>query len=441
MSHVMNRSSSGSIAGRRRFTALAALSIAAAVSLSACASGTTAQTTSGGSSAAAAPTVLTVYGWKGGEAEPANIAEINAAFEKANPDIKLDYQFIPAGDTYTQRVQSELLAGKSADVIMTDGSKVQDWGSVGYLQDLSASPWLPGVRKEVTPFISQGGKAYAVPMEVIGIDLFANLDLLKQVGVSTAPTTWDEFLTDLAALKAAGITPIALPNKDGWTGSAAINAIAATLVYQQNPDWDAQFLAGKASFTDWAPAVQQVLDLGTKGYVDLKSELGFDTWSTGLDDFKSGKSGFFVQGAWNQSAFTTAGVNDVFIPWPAGGAGTQPSANLFVGTMLSINAKSTVKDAAQKYVDFWADSTNSGPFLESESAVSPFSQGTTPSSPATADFVKAVDAGKYRILPSNTWFGGATGEKAMMEETQALWLGQVDVNGWAKALDAKLGGS
>ena len=57
--------------------------------------------------------------------------EINAAFEKANPDITLEYEFIPSAG-YPQRVQSELLAGNTADVLMTDSAKVQDWGSSGY---------------------------------------------------------------------------------------------------------------------------------------------------------------------------------------------------------------------------------------------------------------------------------------------------------------------
>lgn len=413
---------------RMRLLALTALALGAALVATGC-SATAAPNGSGGK------TVLKVYGWKGGEAEPANVKQINAAFEKANPGIELKYEFVPSA-AYVQRVQSELLAGNTADVIMTDSAKVQDWGSSGYLEDLSAQSWVSGVRKEIKPFVENSGKTYALPMEVIGISLYANNDLLKKAGISATPTTWSEFEADLQKTKDAGITPLSLPNKGGWTGSSALNDIAATLVYKDQPSFDKDFLAGNASFSSWKSSLQQLADLQSKGFVDYKSELGVDEWSTGISDFQAGKSAFYVQGAWNQSAFAKAGLNDSFIPWPSVDT-ADSNANLFVGTMLSVSAKSKVKDAAEKYVKFWSDSSNSSPYLEAENAVSPFTNGKSPSTEATKSFVDAVDAGRYRILPSNTWFSAA-GEKTMQQQVQALWLGQQSIDQTLKNLDEKL---
>ncbi|MGO4535030.1 ABC transporter substrate-binding protein [Leifsonia sp. 2MCAF36] len=388
-----------------------------------------------GASGADHKTVLTVYGWKGGDAEPANVKQINAAFEKANPDITLKYSFIPSS-AYPQRVQSELLAGNAADVVMTDSAKVQDWGSSGYLEDLTGQPWVSGVRKELAPFIESKGKTYAMPMEVIGISLFANNTLLQKAGVTGTPATWPEFLTDLQKAKDAGITPLSLPNKGGWTGDAVSNAIAATLVYTDHPTFDADFVKGKASFSTWKSSLQQLMDLQSKGFVDYKSELGVDEWSTGISDFQAGKSAFYVQGAWNQSAFTKAGLDDSFIPWPATDKDNS-KANLFVGTMLSVNAKSKVKTAAEKYVSFWSENKNASLYLQAESAVSPFTKGESPSGAATKTFVAAVNAGRYRILPSNTWLSAA-GETTLQQQVQALWLGQQSIDQTVKNLDEKL---
>jgi raffinose/stachyose/melibiose transport system substrate-binding protein len=413
---------------RRRHLVAVAVLAAATLLIAGCAS-------TGGSTTADGKTVLKVYGWKGGAAEPANVKEINAAFEKANPNITLKYSFIPSA-AYPQRVQSELLAGNAADVVMTDSAKVQDWGSSGYLENLSAQPWVSGVRKEIGHFIENKGKTYAMPMEVIGISLFANNTLLKQAGVTGTPKTWPEFLDDLQKAKDAGITPLSLPNKDGWTGDATTNAIAATLVYTDHPTFDADFIKGKASFSSWKSSLQQLLDLQSKGFIDLKNELGVDTWSTGISDFQAGKSAFFVQGAWNQSTFTKAGLDDSFIPWPATSK-DNAKANLFVGTMLSVNAKSKVKTAAEKYVAFWSENKNASLYLQAESAVSPFTKGESPSGAATKTFVAAVNDGRYRILPSNTWMSAA-GEKTLQEQVQALWLGQQTIDQTAKNLDEKL---
>lgn len=388
-----------------------------------------------GDSAADGETVLTVYGWKGGDAEPANVKEINAAFEKANPDITLKYEFIPSAG-YPERVQSELLAGNTADVIMTDSSKVQDWGSSGYLEDLSSQPWVAGVRDQIKPFIENEGTTYALPMEVIGISLFANNTLLEQAGVDGIPTTWPEFEAALQKAKDAGITPISLPNKGGWTGDAAINAIAASLVYQDNPSFDEDFVNGDASFSAWESSLEQMMDLQTKGFIDYKSELGVDEWSTGISDFQAGKSAFYLQGAWNQSTFAAGGLDDSFIPWPATDK-DDANANLFVGTMFSVNAKSEAKAAAEKYLDFWSQSENAVRFLEAESAVSPFTDGESPVSDATSAFVAAVNDGRVRIIPSNSWMSAA-GEKTLQEQIQALWLGQQSIDETVKNLDEKL---
>lgn len=391
--------------------------------------------TSAGASGADHKTVLKVYGWKGGTAEPANVKQINAAFEKVNPDISLKYSFIPSA-AYPQRVQSELLAGNSADVIMTDSTKVQDWGSSGYLENLSSQPWVTGVRKEIKPFVENSGTTYAMPMEVIGISLFANNALLRKAGVTGTPTTWPEFEADLQKAKDAGITPLSLPNKGGWTGDAATNAIAATLVYKDHPSFDADYLKGKASFSSWKSSLQQLMDLQSKGFVDFKSELGVDEWSTGISDFQAGKSAFYVQGAWNQSTFSKAGLDDSFIPWPATSK-ADSNANLFVGTMLSVNAKSKVKTAAEKYVQFWSENKNASLYLQAENAVSPFTNGSSPSTSATKTFVAAVNDGRYRILPSNTWFSAA-GETTLQQQVQSLWLGQQGIDQTLTNLDEKL---
>ncbi|QCP00058.1 extracellular solute-binding protein [Arthrobacter sp. 24S4-2] len=392
-------------------------------------------TGAGGAGGAGDKTVLKVYGWKGGDAEPANVKEINAAFEKANPDITLEYSFIPSA-AYPQRVQSELLAGNAADVIMTDSAKVQDWGSSGYLEDLSSQPWVTGVRKELKPFVENDGKTYSMPMEVIGISLFANNALLQKAGITQNPATWPEFEADLQKAKDAGITPLSLPNKGGWTGDAAINAIAASLVYKNQPSFDSDFVQGKASFSSWKSSLQQMMDLQSKGFIDFKSELGVDEWSTGISDFQAGKSAFYLQGAWNQSTFTKAGLDNSFIPWPATDK-PDSNANLFVGTMLSVNAKSKVKTAAEKYVEFWSAGKNASLYLEAENAVSPFTNGENPSGAATKTFVAAVNDGRYRILPSNTWLSAA-GEKTLQEQVQALWLGQQSIDQTVKNLDEKL---
>ncbi|MDX3804489.1 ABC transporter substrate-binding protein [Streptomyces sp. AK04-3B] len=401
--------------GRR--IAVAATVAAMAMSLAACGGGSNSSSSDG-------TVTLHVEAWKGGGAEPANVAEINKAFEKAHPKIKIDFEYVTANDTYVQKLQPELLGGKAGDVIMVDTDKMKKWGASGYLADLSKESWASKIAPDAQPFAQSDGKTLAMPMELIGIGLYANMDLLKKVGVSEVPADWPTFLADLAKLKKAGINPIALPDKSGWTGSSTFQAAGSTLVYQQNKQWDTDFTSGKASFDpDWKAPLEQLKTLEDKGYVDWKNELGVDEWSQGPQNFSAGKSAFYYQGAWQVSNVKKAGFPVSFAPWPGGAAGTKPNGMLFSGTMWAVNSQSQQGDAAREYVDFWSQSENLAKYLDAEHAESPFTGGTTPESTETTSFTTAFKEGRYRILPSNSWYGAAA-ETAIGSKIQAFLLGK-----------------
>ncbi|MEU1181196.1 extracellular solute-binding protein [Streptomyces sp. NPDC005820] len=400
-----------------RCLAVATTVAAMAMSLAAC---------GGDSSGASADGTVTLHvqAWKGGGAEPANVAEINKAFEKANPKIKVDFEYITANDTYVQKLQPELLGGKAGDVIMVDTDKMKKWGASGYLADLSGESWTSRIAPDAKPFAQTDGKTLAMPMELIGIGLYANMDLLKKAGITEVPADWPTFLADLAQVKKAGITPIALPDKSAWTGSSVFQAAGSTLVYNGNKKWDADFLDGKASFDpDWKESLEQLKTLEDKGYVSWKNELGVDEWAQGPQDFSAGKSAFWYQGAWQVSNVKKAGFPVSFAPWPGGAAGTKPNGMLFSGTMWAVNSQSQQGDAAREYVKFWSQNQNLAKYLEAEHAESPFIGGLTPESTETTAFTDAFKDGRYRILPSNSWYGAAS-ETATGSKIQAYLLGK-----------------
>ncbi|MEU0242850.1 extracellular solute-binding protein [Streptomyces sp. NPDC006235] len=401
--------------GRR--LAVATTVAAMAMSLAAC---------GGGSSGASSDGTVTLHvqAWKGGGAEPANVAEINKAFEKAHPKIKVDFEYITANDTYVQKLQPELLGGKAGDVIMVDTDKMKKWGASGYLADLSGESWASRIAPDAKPFAQADGKTLAMPMELIGIGLYANMDLLKKAGITEVPADWPTFLADLAKVKKAGIDPIALPDKSGWTGSSVFQASGSTTVYQKNKQWDADFLDGKASFNpDWKASLEQLKTLEDKGYVNWKNQLGIDEWAQGPQDFSAGKSAFWYQGAWQVSNIKKAGFPVSFAPWPGGAEGTKPNSMLFAGTMWGVNSQSQQGDAAREYVKFWSQNENLAKYLEAENAESPFTDGTTPEATETTAFTTAFKEGRYRILPSDSWYAAAN-ETEIGSRIQAYLLGK-----------------
>jgi multiple sugar transport system substrate-binding protein len=43
--------------------------------------------------------------------------------------------------------------------------------------------------------------------------IFYNMNVLKRAGIASAPKSWDQFLASFSKLRAAGVTPIAMPAK------------------------------------------------------------------------------------------------------------------------------------------------------------------------------------------------------------------------------------
>lgn len=416
----------------RRATALLTGGLAVILAMAGCGAGQSTTNADG-------KTVLTIQAWKGGGTQPANMDAINAAFEKANPNIDVQFEFVPPNKAYLQKVQPEFLAGKAPDIVMTDVTKIPEWSRAGYLMDLSKEGWVDKIDSSALPSTTVGDKVYAQPMESIAEGLFVNMDLLSKAGIQELPTTWPEFTKDLAALKANGITAISLPNKAGDTGQMALNGIASTLVYQANPEWDSKFMEGEASFADWKPALEQLMSLQDQGYVDYKAALGVDEWSEGLNDFAAGKNAFWFQGAWEIDAVQKAGLkNFKFMPWPAGASGTKPSVGIISGTSWSINAKTKVTDAAKKYLDFWADPANAKPYLEIEHAISPWKNATNPDDAVSAPITEAYEDGRFHFLARNSWLT-EEGNTKIKSKIQGLMLGQYqDSDEFLKELDSSL---
>ena len=227
--------------------------------------------------------------------------------------------------------------------------------------------------------ITIDSKVYAQPMEVIAEGLYANMDLLEKAGISRSLRPGTSSRRTSPRSKAKGSIRSSSPNKAGDTAQMALNGIASTLVYQDDPEWDTKFNAGEASFTDWQPALDQLASLEDDGYVDFKQSLGVDEWSHGLNDFAAGKYAFWFQGAWMVQALEKAGLKNFTLnPWPAGASGVEPSVGVISGTSWSINAQAKAKDAAKKYLEFWSDPANARPFLDLEQALSPWAGAENP---------------------------------------------------------------
>ncbi|MDR3427351.1 extracellular solute-binding protein [Silvimonas sp.] len=104
--------------------------------------------------------------------------------------------------------------GKLPTAAAFGGVKIQNWAGKGVLADLdevaSEQGWNRILPSVLDRMMQAEGKYVAVPLGVARVNvLWVNSSLVKRVGVTQAPTSWDDFFVLCDKLMAAGITPLA----------------------------------------------------------------------------------------------------------------------------------------------------------------------------------------------------------------------------------------
>ena len=184
----------------------AALAATAALALAACGS----SGSSGGSSGATTlKLVVADYGTGPSNASAKYWDGIVTAFEKANPDIKVNVTSIP-WTNFDQQVQTMIQNKQYPDI--TEGDYFSNYAKDGLLY--SAADVLSNPGNLLPAFKEQGtynGTQYGMPFTTSSRTLFYNKKMFTQAGISAAPQTWADVQTDAAKITKLGKVGFGLP--------------------------------------------------------------------------------------------------------------------------------------------------------------------------------------------------------------------------------------
>jgi raffinose/stachyose/melibiose transport system substrate-binding protein len=203
----------------------------------------------------------------------------------------------------------------------------QSWGGGGLVDQVKAHK-VADVTKYVSSWIKSiggsaagwqvNGRQYAIPYSVGVVGFWYNKELFAKAGVTSAPTTWPQFLSAIAKLKAAGITPIAIGSKDQWPDAFYWDYLAVKLC----PKSVMQQSAVSYNFSNscWVKAgefLQQLLNAKPfqEGFLATPAQQGA-TSSAGL--VANGKAAMELQGHWNpgvMQGLTTDQKVPSFLGW------------------------------------------------------------------------------------------------------------------------------
>ncbi len=160
----------------------------------------------------------------------ADVRAMTDAFTKANPDIKVNLEFVPYEGLHDKTVLAQG-AGNAYDVVLFDVIWPAEFAANKVLVDVS-SKITDEMKKGVLPgawtTVKYGDKFYGMPWILDTKYLFYNKEILAKAGIANPPKTWEELSADAKIIKDKGI--LASPIAWSWSQAEAAICDYTTLV-------------------------------------------------------------------------------------------------------------------------------------------------------------------------------------------------------------------
>ncbi len=219
-----------------------------------------------------------------------------------HPEIEFNWETIE-NSAYKTKIKAAVAADEMPDIFFTwSCAFLEDFVNADrvYCLDDEYKNWAKELDEKMLTNTTFNGKHYGVPLTMNIVGLFANMDLLKQVGYTEVPGTYEEFIACCDKLIAKGYIPFGCAGKETWCVTEYLESVieksagAKTLndIFLGRATWNNQ---------DVAKAVDTFQGMVTKGYFDPNGiALSNDEVK---NNFMAGKYAFYMNGTWNCADF------------------------------------------------------------------------------------------------------------------------------------------
>lgn len=245
-----------------------------------------------------------------------------AAFEEANPGIKIEYTNYNYNPEYLQALSAAAASDNLPDIVgLQPGSLTQTYSD--YLLDFSeyaveqwGEDWT-AVYDNVTQSQLQLGNAadddgyYILPIETQDIYVEYNKALFDKLGIA-APTTYEELVNASEVLKESGYAPLFFGGADGWQH---VNLLIMCTSQLSNTLFD-ECQNGEKPWTcdEMIQAMTNYKKLFDDGVIQ-EGSLSSTSYSDGTSLFLGGQVGMMLLGSWWSQEFTGEDVADAVANW------------------------------------------------------------------------------------------------------------------------------
>jgi raffinose/stachyose/melibiose transport system substrate-binding protein len=219
------------------------------------------------------------------------------AFNAENPDYELTME-ATENEAYKTKIKAAMSAGTDLpDIFFTwSMSFLGDFVEAGrvYCLDEELPNWKAELTDTVLANSTYDGAHYGVPLTMNVVTMFANMDLLAQVGYEAVPETYDELIVLCDKLLEAGIVPFGVAGKENWCLSEYTEPLLAKTIGAEGL---------KKCYTGEESWDQPGVILAMEKFVELKKYIDPNAAALGNEEVKQnfidGKYAFYQNGSWN----------------------------------------------------------------------------------------------------------------------------------------------
>ncbi len=320
-------------------------------------------------------------------------------FEAQYPQVKVNHTYGEDGETV---LKTRLASNDIPDVmqVMPAGVEYKEYYDAGYVTDVTNEAFEQNIGQNLLDLTEYKDIQFCMPMTVSTYGVYYRKDLFEAAGITSAPTTFDEFKEDLQKLQDSGIkTPIAFPFK----GDAP--QLTERLMGELNPDCPNDFQAIADGTKDIADSetLNTFADfLDTIKPYATEDALGMDR-DAALQDLVNGDSAIMFNGSWLLSQFLTANP-DIDIAYCALPSPLldSPKVAVNVDTAWSIGTSTKYPEACKAFLDFLSQTDIAQEYYEVDGNIN-YVKGVKYDKEQLMDVYNTVMSGAAFSTVGNQW--------------------------------------